>query len=68
MVKCFNCGMNLFNIMEEGKKIVGINLGDKFGTYDKEQFDGLLKKEELDICCRIMVISYVPNKVLHYMT
>ena len=67
MVKCFACGLNLYNILEEGKKISGINITDKFGSYDKKKFEEFLNEKKLDDCCRIILITYIPNKDLHYL-
>lgn len=66
MSKCFECGMNLYEIIEKAKKITGINIMDKFTLNNPEKLEKLLNEEKLDICCRIKVITFIPNKYYHY--
>ncbi len=67
MVKCFQCGMNLNKWLEEGNNIKGgMKIGDKFSTYNREEFNEFLIKKKVDDCCRIILITYVPNRYLHH--
>ncbi len=66
MVKCFGCGMNLTKILIKAAKIPGVNIVDKFGDHDKKKFKEFLDEEELDDCCRIILITYIPNNFLHH--
>ncbi len=67
MVKCFGCGMNLHHIIEEAKKITGISIVNKFMENTNSELKKYLDSEELDICCRIIVITYIPNRYFHYL-
>jgi hypothetical protein len=61
MSKCHNCGRNLYAIkMHAGLDKIGTPLNDIFSE-PTEPIGDILDKYNLADCCRIELLSYIPD-------